>query len=128
MLHRGLLNNGFKLPQCEKHFHDHDETWLILEGKGAGYWIDPAGQRIEFPLEAGDVWMIPVGYEHGSDGPNSDDFTIAVFNGTMPAGCHQPGHYYLEREGYIPSFELLKEPTHRYSRVAAAEAAREQAS
>jgi 2-desacetyl-2-hydroxyethyl bacteriochlorophyllide A dehydrogenase len=112
--HKGLMKGGFKLPQCEKHFHDHDETWLILSGKGTGYWIDPDGKREEFVLEAGDVWMIPTGYEHGSEGPNSEDFTINVFNGTQPPGSHKPGHYYVEKEGYIPSFELRKTPTSRY--------------
>jgi 2-desacetyl-2-hydroxyethyl bacteriochlorophyllide A dehydrogenase len=113
-LHKDHLNKGFRLPQCEKHFHDHDETWLILKGKGSGYWIDHDGQRQEFVLEAGDVWMVPAGYEHGSVGPNSEDFTIAVFNGTEPPGAHKPGHYYVEKEGYIPSFELKKAPTERY--------------
>lgn len=113
-LHKGLLNQGFALPECEKHFHDHDETWIVLSGQGTGYWIDPQGQRVEFVLEAGDVWLIPVGYEHGSEGPNSDDFKIAVLNGTMPPGCHRPGHYYLEKEKYIPFFDLTKVPCDRY--------------
>ncbi|NKB66671.1 MAG: zinc-binding dehydrogenase [Candidatus Latescibacteria bacterium] len=118
-LYKGLLQDGFKLPECEKHFHDHDETWLILQGRGTGYWIDHQGQQQNFELEAGDVWMIPAGYEHGSEGlpengRNSDDFTIAVCDGTMPPGCHAKGHYYVEKEGYIPSFELQKTPTQRY--------------
>jgi hypothetical protein len=113
-LHKGLLRGGFLLPECEKHFHDHDETWLILAGEGTGYWIDHERRREDFALAAGDVWMIPVGYEHGSDGPNSEDFRIAAFNGSAPPGCHQPGHYYVEKEGYLPSFELRKTPTARY--------------
>lgn len=119
-LHKGLLNGGFKLPQCEKHFHDHDETWVILEGKGTGYWIDAGGKFAEFELIKGDVWMIPAGYEHGSNGfkdtgRNSDDFKICVFNGTLPEGCHKPGHYYMEKEGYLPTLELKKTRTVRYS-------------
>ena len=39
----GLLNGGFHLAECEKHFHDHDETWIILKGKGIGFWIDHTG-------------------------------------------------------------------------------------
>lgn len=116
-LHKGLMKGGFLLPECEKHFHDHDETWLILAGKGTGYWIDHQGQRIDFVLEEGDVWMIPAGYEHGSDGKNSEDFKICVFNGTIPAGAQQCGHYYVEQEAYIPSFELVKTPTNRYCRT-----------
>ncbi len=90
-LHKGLLKGGFHLPDCEKHFHDHDETWLIVAGTGDGYWIDHDGRREDFALEAGDVWMIPAGYEHGSVGPNSEDFTVAPFGGTMAPGCQPPG-------------------------------------
>jgi 2-desacetyl-2-hydroxyethyl bacteriochlorophyllide A dehydrogenase len=120
-LHKGLLKAGFKLPVCEKHFHDHDETWVILNGKGTGYWIDHGGNREEFELDAGDVWLIPTGFEHGSEGfkgtgKNSEDFTICVFYGTQPEGCHKPGHYYVEKEGYLPSFELKKSPTDRYTK------------
>jgi|GEM_PF-248672 len=108
------MKTGFKLPQCEKHFHDHDEIWLIQEGQGTGYYIDFQGKRSEFTLHAGDVWMIPTGYEHGSNGPNSEDFTINVFNGTLPAGAHKPGHYYVEEQGYLPQLELRKVATQRY--------------
>ena len=113
-IHKHKLQEGFSLPRCEKHFHDHDETWIILAGTGNGFWIDYTGQRVDFLLEAGDVWMIPVGYEHGSDGPNSEDFRIAVFNGTQPIGAHRPGHYYVEQEGYLPSFALTKTACLRY--------------
>lgn len=120
-LHKGLMKGGFKLPVCEKHFHDHDETWVILNGKGTGFWIDHGGKRENFALEAGDAWMIPAGYEHGSEGfkdtgKNSEEFTICVFNGTQPEGSHKPGHYYIEKEGYIPSLELKKSPTDRYTK------------
>ena len=114
-LHKGKIKEGFPLPECEKHFHDHDETWLILKGRGNGYWLDHDGNREEFDLEEGDVWMIPAGYEHGSEGPNSEDFTISVFIGTQAPGSHPPKHYYLEEEGYIPSFQLIKHPTERYA-------------
>jgi len=109
------MREGFPLPRCEKHFHDHDETWLILAGRGTGYWIDHHGAREDFELEAGDVWMVPAGFEHGSDGPNSEDFRIAVFNGTLPEGSHPPGHYYVEHEGYIPQLQLVRRPTSRYA-------------
>jgi hypothetical protein len=102
-LHKNHMNKGFKLPQCEKHFHDHDETWIILKGKGTGYWIDHDGRREEFVLEAGDVWMVPAGYEHGSVGPNSDDFAIAVFNGTernVLCGGNYGGRKWPNRCGY----------------------------
>ena len=120
-LNKGMLKGGFKLPVCEKHFHDHDETWVVLKGSGTGYWIDPWGKREEFALDEGDVWMIPAGYEHGTDGfketgRNSDDFRICAFNGTVPPGSHKPGHHYVEKEGYLPSLELKKTPTDRYTK------------
>ncbi len=46
-LYKGLLKRGFKVVTTEKHFHDHDETWLILSGQGRAYWIDHAGQRTD---------------------------------------------------------------------------------
>lgn len=115
-LYKDILNNGFLLKDCEKHYHEHDEAWLILAGKGTGYWIDPQGKREEFVLEKGDVWMIPVGYEHGSEGPNSEDFKIAVVHGVFPETCHSLGHYYVEKDGYIPSFEIKRTPTDRYKK------------
>ena len=67
-LHKGLMKGGFKLPQCEKHFHEHDESWLMLDGQAVGFWIDDQGKKELFQLEAGDVWMIPAGFEHGLEG------------------------------------------------------------
>ncbi len=37
-LHKGLLSSGFALSECEKHFHDYDETWIILVDS-SGSWI-----------------------------------------------------------------------------------------
>ncbi len=118
-LHRGLLHGGFELPKLEKHFHDHDEAWLILAGRGTAYWIDHDGRREDFELEAGDVLMVPAGCEHGSDGlagtgENSPDFRVEVCFGTRPPGAHEIGHYFMEDEGYIPSLELKRTPTERY--------------
>lgn len=113
-LHKGILRGGWPVTDVEKHFHDYDETWLVLGGRGTAYWIDHEGKREEFILEDGDIWMIPAGYEHGSAGPNSPDFKLAVFNGTLPPGSHEPGHLYMEELGYIPSLELKKTPTDRY--------------
>ncbi len=113
-LHKGILRGGWLVTDVEKHFHDYDEVWLTLGGRGTSYWIDHEGNRAEFELEEGDVWMIPAGFEHGSDGPNSPDFKLAVLNGTLAPGCQPPGHLYIEKEGYIPSLELKKTPTNRY--------------
>ena len=118
-LHKGLLRDGFFLPRLEKHFHDHDEVWLILAGRGTAYWIDADGRREDFELETGDVLVVPAGFEHGSEGfsetgENSSDFTVAVCIGTRPAGAHEFGHYFMEEEEYIPSLELKRTPTERY--------------
>lgn len=69
---------------------------------------------MDFELEAGDAGMAPAGFEHGSDGPDSEDFRIVVFNGTLPEDSHPPGHYHVEREGYIPELQLVRRPTDRY--------------
>jgi hypothetical protein len=120
-LHKALLKKGAPAPNAEKHFHDYDQTWIVLSGRGTAYWIDHSGKREDFVLEAGDVWMTPAGYEHGSDGfketgKNSDDYTIVVFSGTEAPGAHKPGHYYIEKENYIASLELKKTPTDRYAK------------
>jgi len=113
-LYKEKLKKGFALPECEKHFHDFDETWVILKGNGNGYWLDHEGNREDFDLEEGDVWMIPAGYEHGSEGPNSEDFTISTFIGTQAPGSQPHKHYYVEEEGYIPTLQLVKHPSVRY--------------
>ena len=89
-LHKGLTRGGFKLPVCEKHFHDHDETWVILKGRGTGYWIDPGGRREEFQLEEGDAWMIPAGYEHGSEGFRDTGKNSASSRAASSAGLRSP--------------------------------------
>lgn len=113
-LFKGVMKTGFLLPDCEKHFHDYDEGWVILEGRGTSYWIDHDGNREDFALEGGDIWVVPAGYEHGSDGPNSPDFRANVIIGTLTPGAQKPGHYYVEKEKYIPSLQLVKTPTERY--------------
>src|SRR5688572_16511800 len=75
-LYKGLMHSGWPVTDVEKHFHDYDETWMVLGGHGVAYWIDHNNNREEFVLEEGDVWLIPAGYEHGSDGPNSPDFKL----------------------------------------------------
>jgi hypothetical protein len=39
---------------------------------------------------------------------------VAFVNGTRPPGAHKPGHYKMQKDKYIPSFELKKTPTRRY--------------
>ncbi|GMV66745.1 MAG: hypothetical protein KJ050_03070 [Candidatus Omnitrophica bacterium] len=112
----------FKKPQpgrftvehpVEKHFHDHDETWIMMGGRCRAYMIDREGNREEFILEEGDIWMIEAGIEHGCD-PIDGDCYIFPFAGTIPEGSHQPGHYYMEKEQYMPTLVCRKTPLDRY--------------
>ena len=108
-------NVGVFTPErpIEKHFHDHDETWVILEGTARAHLVDREGAHHEFHLEPGDVWMIEVGCEHEAT-PTTPEFRLTYVPGTIPPGAHPPGHYYLEQERYIPSLQLVKTPTTRY--------------
>lgn len=97
----------------EMHFHDHDETWIITQGRCRAYSIDQDGKREEFDLEAGDIWMVEAGVEHGCD-PGEEGCSIFPFPGTLPDGCHKPGHYYVDKEHYIAHLRLERVPTDRY--------------
>lgn len=110
-------NIGIFTPQrpIEKHFHDHDEIWVVLEGRAKACMIDRQGERHEFLLEEGDCWMIDVGCEHGAD-PLTEQFKVIYIHGFVAPGAHRPGHYYMEQEGYIPTLELKKIPTDRYKK------------
>ena len=99
----------------EKHFHDHDETWVITKGKCTAYMIGLDGEYSEFPLEAGDIWMVETGVEHGCN-PSDEGVWIFPFPGTIPEGSHEPGHYYVEKGNYLPSLKVVKTPTDRYSK------------
>ncbi len=102
-----------KESPVEKHFHDHDETWVITKGSCKAYSIDRDGTRSDFILEAGDIWMVEAGVEHGCD-PGEEGVDIFPFPGTIPEGSHEPGHYYMEKERYMPTLKLAKEPIDRY--------------
>ncbi|MBN1348059.1 cupin domain-containing protein [candidate division KSB1 bacterium] len=97
----------------EKHFHDHDETWIITSGKARAYMIDRDGKHAEFTIEAGDIWMVEAGVEHGCD-PEESGIDIFPFPGTIPVGSHDPGHYYMEKEQYLPTLVVKKSPLDRY--------------
>lgn len=98
----------------EKHFHDHDETWIITAGRARALMVDRDGKREEFDLAAGDIWMVEAGVEHGCD-PYEEGVDIFPFPGTIPRGSHKPGHYYLEKEGYLPTLVVEKQPLDRYA-------------
>ena len=100
----------------EKHFHDHDETWVIMSGRCRAFMIDRDGKKDEFDLEEGDIWMIEAGVEHGCE--PIGEVLIFPFPGTLPEGSHEPGHYYMEKEGYMPTLVLRKEPLNKYRKDA----------
>lgn len=99
--------------EVEKHFHDHDETWVIMDGSARAYMIAPNGQYHEFILEKGDIWMVEAGVEHGCVALENG-VAIFPFPGTIPEGAQPYGHYYMEREGYIPRLKVERVPTDRY--------------
>jgi hypothetical protein len=99
----------------EKHFHDHDETWVIMGGRAQAFMVDREGEYREFELEKGDIWMIEAGVEHGYNEPTAD-FLNFPFPGSMPEGSHTPGHYYMEEEGYMPTLRVTKTPIDRYTK------------
>lgn len=97
----------------EKHFHDYDETWIIMGGSARAYMIDRDGERHEFVLNERDIWMIEAGVEHGCD-PITPEILIFPFAGTIPEDSHNPGHYYMEEENYMPTLKVVKTPIDRY--------------
>ena len=111
VIYRNPKPMRFTAP-VEKHFHDHDEIWLIMGGKCRAAMVDRSGEVSEFILEQGDVWMVEAGVEHGCE--PIDMVEIFPFPGTIPEGSHPPGHYYMEREGYMPTLKVVKEPIDKY--------------
>ena len=77
----------------EMHFHDQDETWIVMGGKAVAHMGDRDGARTDFEIEEGDVWMVEAGVEHGCD-PAAGGVCIFPFFGTRAEGSHEPGHYY----------------------------------
>jgi mannose-6-phosphate isomerase-like protein (cupin superfamily) len=96
----------------EKHFHDYDETWFVMEGKAKAFMVDRDGEYSEFVINEGDIWMVEAGVEHGC--VPQDQVAIFPVPGTMPQGAHEPGHYYMEEEGYMPTLQVVKRPLDRY--------------
>ena len=92
----------------EMHFHDSDETWVVTGGRATAHMIDRDGQASSFEIGEGDIWMVEAGTEHGCD-PIGEIF-IFPFMGSLPEGGHAPGHYYMEKEGYLPTLVLRKDP------------------
>ena len=45
--------------------------------------------------------------------PGPDGCRIFPFFGSIPEGSHPPGHYYMHREGYMPTLHVRKDPIAR---------------
>ncbi len=84
-LHKNLLNSGFALPECEKHFHDHDETWIILAGRGIA-----VSEGNSYQVGPGDCVATEMGHHH--DFPIVFQPVKAVFFETTLAGQKRHGH------------------------------------
>ena len=94
----------------ERHFHNHDEAWIVLEGRATAKLTTKEGST-EFVLEPGDVWMIEIGEEHEAV-PIDEVFKIMYIHGTTTEGVRAGEHLYKEKEKgkYEPSFRLVKAP------------------
>jgi hypothetical protein len=87
----------------------------MMGGSARAFMVDRDGKRSEFTLEGGDIWMVEAGVEHGCD-PIDDEVLIFPFPGTIPEGSHKPGHYYMEKERYMPTLQVDKKPCDRYGK------------
>ena len=96
----------------EMHFHDEDETWVVQEGRARARMVDREGNETIFEIEAGDIWMVEAGVMHGCK-PYEEGCRIFPFFGTVPEGSHAPGHYYMHKEGYMPTLRVEKAPIER---------------
>jgi len=72
----------------ERHFHDYDEHWYIIAGKGRAI-VYENGERKEYRVEPGDIVITYMGDEHElvADEPIS----LICFAGKIPKGARQ-GH------------------------------------
>ena len=107
--------NFTKEHPVEKHFHDHDETWIVTGGSAKAFMVDREGNSQEFMIEKGDIWMVEAGIEHGCE-PGEEGCIIFPFAGTIPQNSHKPGHYYMEKENYMPTLCVEKKPLDRYTK------------
>ncbi len=100
----------------EKHFHDCDETWIVMGGACRGFLVGRDGKEESFPLTAGDIWMVEAGIEHGCD-PDEGGVDIFPFMGTIPEGEVGEGHLYMEDHNYMPTLHVIKTPIDRYKKA-----------
>lgn len=89
------INHGDPNPferntEFDCHFHDCDEYWIIIEGKGL-----VVSEGVRYRVQAGDCVITRAGEHH--DFPIVYESILAVwFEGSM-VGKKRPGHLYCEK-------------------------------
>ena len=74
------------------HYHDCDEYWIILEGRGAAVIED-----MHFPVGPGDCVAIGRGFHH--DFPQVSEPIRAAYFETTLEGLKRPGHLWAHTDG-----------------------------
>ncbi len=100
----------------EMHFHDYDETWIIVGGKCMAHMVDRDGTKSDFELEAGDIWLVEPGVEHGCEVIGEEGCDIIPVPGSIPEGTKAAGHLYMDKEHYMPTLHVTKTPIDRYKK------------
>ncbi len=80
--------------EVELHFHDYDEPWFIVSGRGSAILVEK-GERREHPIGPGDIVVTYAGDEHGLK--VEEPLTLVYVPGTMPAGARQ-GHLHMPED------------------------------
>jgi mannose-6-phosphate isomerase-like protein (cupin superfamily) len=82
-----------KITSVDVHFHDCDEYWIVIEGRGTA-WI--SGNF--FPLVPGDC--LPIGMGHHHDFPTVEQGPVrAIFFETTLEGKQRVGHLWAHTHG-----------------------------
>ena len=80
--------------EVELHFHDYDEPWFILSGRGTAILVE-SGESREYLIGAGDVVVTYAGDEHGLK--VEEPMTLVYVPGTVPAGARM-GHLHMPED------------------------------
>ena len=60
-LKRGPSTTFTPEKPVERHFHEFDEAWVVIEGRARAVVRERDGSERDFVLQPGDVWMIHAG-------------------------------------------------------------------
>ena len=78
----------------ERHFHDCNEYWIIIEGRGIA-----TSEGVEYELGPGDMLLTKAGDEHSLE--VTEPMVAVYFYGVMPPGG-RTGHLH---KGVDPEFQ-----------------------